>query len=221
MGVAGRLLRHEQDLFWGDSVSRNPTDRGKVDSKRSVLIHGRGGPQSVVVAGANVYDTKLLEITLESVVVERHGVGDEGIQHLCLDRGYDNSTGHQAVAVYRYRGHVKRIRKEKPNSKGIKRYSPCRWVVERTLAWLSKCRAILVQCDKKATQLLGPNPIRARLDLVPPPTATSSFEIVSIFRNMASRWRPANCSETSGLCGNLPQLTVAMPWQRRSCMRYL
>ena len=102
-----------------DSVSRNPTDRGKADSKQSVLIDGRGGPLSMVVAGANVHDTKLLRITLESVVVERHGVGDEGIQHLCLDKGYDNSTGHQAVAAYRYRGHIKRVREEKPNSKGI------------------------------------------------------------------------------------------------------
>ena len=41
-------------------MSRNPTDRGKADSKRSALIDGKGGPLSVVVAGANVHDTKLL-----------------------------------------------------------------------------------------------------------------------------------------------------------------
>jgi transposase len=32
---------------------------------------------------------------------------------------------------------------------------PRRWVVERTLGWLSKCRAILVRYDKKATNYLG------------------------------------------------------------------
>ena len=63
--------RHGQGPFWGDSIGRNPTDGGKAGSKRSVLVDGGGGPLSVVVAGANVHDTKLLAITLESVVVER------------------------------------------------------------------------------------------------------------------------------------------------------
>ena len=61
---------HGQGPFWGDSTGRNPTDRGKAGSKRSVLVDGSGGPLSVVVAGANVHDTKLLAMTLESVVVE-------------------------------------------------------------------------------------------------------------------------------------------------------
>ncbi len=30
-----------------------------------------------------------------------------------------------------------------------------RWIVERTLAWLSKCRAILIRWDKKAENYLG------------------------------------------------------------------
>ncbi len=31
----------------------------------------------------------------------------------------------------------------------------CGWVLERTLAWLSKCRAILIRWDKKAANYLG------------------------------------------------------------------
>ena len=108
----------------------------------------------MVVAGANVHDTKLLAMTLESVVVER-AVGCEGTQHLCLDKGYDNPTGHQAVAAHGYRGHIRRIGEEKLDGKGVKRYPARRWVVERTLAWLSKCRAILVRYDKKASNYLG------------------------------------------------------------------
>ena len=30
-----------------------------------------------------------------------------------------------------------------------------RWMVERTLAWLSKCRASLVRCDKKVSNHIG------------------------------------------------------------------
>ena len=49
----------------------------------------------MVVAGANVHDTKLLAQTSESIVVERPDGCDEGPQHLCLDKSYDNPTGCQ------------------------------------------------------------------------------------------------------------------------------
>ncbi len=49
-----------------------------------------------------------------------------------------------------------RIGEEKldPTS-GEKRYPARRWVVERTLAWLSKCRALLVRYDKHAANFRG------------------------------------------------------------------
>ena len=140
--------------FGGDSVGRNPTDRGKAGRKRSVLVDGSGGPLSVV-AGANVHDTKLLAATLESVVVEVPHGGDAAAKHLCLDKGYDNPTGRQAVAAHGYLGHIRRISEEKLDAQGVKRYPARRWVVERTLAWLSKCRAILMRYDKKASNYLG------------------------------------------------------------------
>ena len=107
---------------------------------------------SLVVAGANVHDTKLLAMTLDSIVVERP---DTKVEHLCLDKGYDNPTGHGAVAEYGYQGHVRRIGEEKLDAKDEKRYPARRWVVERTLAWLSKCRAILVRYDKKVSNYIG------------------------------------------------------------------
>ena len=96
---------------------------------------------SLVVAGANVHDTKLPAMTLDSVAVERP---DTRVEHLCLDKGYDDPTGHEAVAAHGYQGHIQRIGEEKPDSAGEKHYPARRWVVERTLAWLSKCRAIQV-----------------------------------------------------------------------------
>ena len=38
---------------------------------------------------------------------------------------------------------------------GEKTFPARRWVVERTLGWLSKCRAILVRYDKKPANYLG------------------------------------------------------------------
>jgi putative transposase len=123
--------------------------------KRSLLVEADGGPLAVVVAGANVHDTKLLAATLSAIVVERPTPTPEARQHLCLDKGYDNPTGEAAVAEHHYEPHIRRIGEEKLASDGEKRFPARRWVVERTLSWLSKCRAILVRYDKKASNYLG------------------------------------------------------------------
>ena len=137
LGMAvGRLL-HGKGAFWGGgAIGRNPTDRGKAGSKKSILVDGAGGPLSVVVAGANVHATKLLRPTLESIVVDR----PEGVQNLCLDKGYDNPTGHRTGADAGYQPHIRRIGEEELDQSGEKTHPARRWVVERTLGWLSKCR---------------------------------------------------------------------------------
>ena len=89
-----------------------------------------------------------------AVVAERPAPG-EVEQHLCLDKGYDNPTGREAAAGGGHTPHIRRIGEEKgptPRHPGAK---PRRWVVERTLAWLSKCRGILVRYDKKDSNYLG------------------------------------------------------------------
>ena len=110
---------------------------------------------SVVVAGANVHDTKLLAATLEAIVVERPQPTEKAPQHLTLDNGYDNPSGHGVSAAHDYQAHIRRIGEEKLDAHGKKRYAARRRVVERALAWLSKCRAILIHYDKKASNYLG------------------------------------------------------------------
>jgi putative transposase len=136
-------------------IGPNPMDRAKAGTKRSILVEADGGPLSIVVSGANVHDTKLLRKTLEAVVVERPVPTEETPQHLCLDKAYDNPTGHGTVAEYDYQPHIRRIGEEKLDDAGEKRHPARRWVVERTWAWLSKCRAILVRYDKKARNYLA------------------------------------------------------------------
>jgi len=131
--------------------------------KRSLLVEADGGPLAVVVAPANVHDTKLLERTLEAVIVKRPRPTRDRPQHLCLDKGYDNPTGHQAALAQHYTPHIRRIGEEKldaakrtaKRNTTRRRYPARRWVVERTLAWLSKCRAVLVRYDKKSCNYLG------------------------------------------------------------------
>ena len=106
------------------------------------------------IEGANVHDAKLLAATIEAIVVERP---DPAVcpQHLCLDKAYDNPTGRAATQAGGYIPHIRRIGEEKLDNRGELRHPARRWVVERTLAWLQKCRAILIRYDKKASNYRG------------------------------------------------------------------
>jgi putative transposase len=126
--------------------------------KRSLLVEAAGGPLAVVLAGANVnvHDIQLLAATLEAVVVERPPPTPERPQHLCVDLGDDTPTGAAAVASQQYRPHLRRSGKEQLDlATGEPRFPARRWVVERTLAWLSKCRALLIRYDKRAANFRG------------------------------------------------------------------
>jgi putative transposase len=136
-------------------VGKNPTDRGKPGTKTSLLVEAQGGPLGVVVAGANVPDAQLLEATIEAVVLERPEPTPEAPQHLCLDKGYDNPTGRQAATTAGHMPHIRRIGEEAKACDRRKGHKPRRWVVERTLGWLFKCRALLVRYDKHWVNYLG------------------------------------------------------------------
>ena len=136
-------------------MGRNPTDRGKNGTKKSVLVDGAGGPLGAVIVGANRPDPQVLRATIEAIVVERPEPTAEKRQHLCLDKGYDNPTGRKALEGTGYTPHIRRIGEEKKSCDSSKGHKPRRWVVERTLAWLSKCRGILVRYDKKDENYLG------------------------------------------------------------------
>ena len=110
-----------------------------------------GGPLAIVVAGANVPDAKLLDATIEAIVLERPG--PEHPQHLCLDKGYDSDDSWGACVDHEYIPHIALIRDERPPRP--KRHPARRWVVERTLAWLSKCRGILIRWETKSQNYLG------------------------------------------------------------------
>ena len=73
----------------GEETGKSPVDRGKLGTKRSVLIDGRGAPLSVVVAGANRHDKTIAMQTIDEMVAERPEKRVYRLHHLCLDKGYD------------------------------------------------------------------------------------------------------------------------------------
>ena len=127
----------------GNLVGPNPTDRAKNGVQKSLLVEQDGGPLSSVIAGANVPDARLLAETLAAVVVERPAPEPGYEPPLCLDKGFDNDTGWEATVERDSEPHIALIRDQRPPRP--KRFKPKRWGVERTLAWLSQCRAILIR----------------------------------------------------------------------------
>ena len=88
-------------------------------------------------------------------MIERPEPTEKTQQHLCLDKDYDNPTGRAAATSHGHTPHIRRIGEEKLDQTDRKRHKARRWVVERTLGWLSKCRAIMVRYAKKSCNYLG------------------------------------------------------------------
>ncbi len=139
----------------GDQIGPNPTDRAKNGTKKSLLVDGEGGPLAIVVAPANVNDHLLLAETIEAIVVERPRPTKRAPQHLCLDGGFNNEPTREVVAAYGYVAHIRPGGLEEPPPSDRPKHPARRWVVERTLAWLSKCRGLLVRYEKKSDNYLG------------------------------------------------------------------
>ncbi len=133
----------------------NPTDRGKCGTKKSMQVEGAGGPLGLVIAGANVPEAHLLQATMEAIVVDRPKPTKEEPQHLCVDGAYDTPKGRGAMEAGKYTPHIRHKPDPKKRRARSQGHKPRRWVVERTLAWLSKCRGLLIRYDKKDKNYLG------------------------------------------------------------------
>jgi putative transposase len=134
-------------LSRSEVVGRNPTDRGKQGVKRSLLVDAMGLPLALVVGPANRNDHRLLAETLDSLVARRPA-RTAMAQHLCLDLGYDDAGSRHEAAR---RGYVVHIRgwREEVRKRTSKRKRAHRWVVERTHAWLNRCRRLLIRWERK------------------------------------------------------------------------
>ena len=89
----------------GEKTGKNPTDRGKVGTKRSLLVNAQGLPLGIVVSGAHTPDGRLLDATLHAVPIERPDP-ETTDQHLCLDKGYSGEPCATVAEAAGYTVHV-------------------------------------------------------------------------------------------------------------------
>lgn len=142
MGPKAKPLWHETQWETTRQIG------GKKGTKRSLLVDGRGAPLSLIVAGANRHDVKLLAQTLDAIVVQRPRPTKLRPQNLCLDKGY---AGKPAEKEIRERGYIPHVpKKGMPQARYKTKGRARRWVVERTHSWMNNYRKLRVRYEKKA-----------------------------------------------------------------------
>jgi putative transposase len=139
----------------GEGTGKNPTDRSKIGTKRSLWTDGEGIPLGVAVSGANTHDKRLVDATLMSSPIDRPEPTKKRPQNLCLDKGYDYEDVRQSVADYGYTAHIPHRGEEQSARKKIPGYRARRWVVERTHSWMNRFRRLLIRWEKKVANYKG------------------------------------------------------------------
>jgi len=133
----------------------NPTDRGKLGVKRSLLTEAVGIPVGIAIDGANRHDMKLVRRTLQSIFADRPEPTEQSPQGLCLDKGYDYEEVREIVKEFGFTAHIRARGEEAQAIKHEAGFKARRWVVERTHSWMNRFRRILVRWEKLAETYLA------------------------------------------------------------------
>ncbi len=139
----------------GGKAGRNPTDRGKLGTKRSLLAEGRGVPAGLGVDGANRNDFQLLRRTVESIPVARPQPSRRRKPGLRLDKGYDLKEVRELLREFGFTPHVRARGEEAQAIRRKPGFQARRRAAERDRSWRSRFRAILVRRGKKAVNDLA------------------------------------------------------------------
>lgn len=136
----------------------------------------KGIPLSVVISSASSHDINLVTDVVDNTVIKRpksksisssykpRSGRRRRRQHLCLDKGYKSSQEEQELIKRGYELHIpikkKRTGKGEGEEEGKvmsfrKKYSPKRWVVERTNSWHNRFRKLFTRYEKKSDNYLG------------------------------------------------------------------
>ena len=131
-------------LCGGEIAGRSPVDRGKLGTKRSLMVDGAGIPIGCVVAGAHHHDSLLLSPTLDKL--GRFGVDlpDEITVH--LDAGYDSKKTRDLLTELGCRWVI--------STKGEPLQAGARWMVERTNSWHNRGFKKLLICTERRARVM-------------------------------------------------------------------
>jgi IS5 family transposase len=126
----------------GALTGKSPTDRAKAGSKHHLLVDRNGLPLAESLTGANVHDTHELFPLLDAIpeVKQPRGRPRHRPAKLHADKAYASRKNRRGL---RRRGIAARI--ARPGIESKQRLGRHRWVVERSLSWLSRQRRLRVR----------------------------------------------------------------------------
>ena len=130
-----------KNVYGGDCIGRNPTDRGRMAKKLSVAVDDKGIPYSLICTPGNRSDMQLLEPTLAAAITPTVAGTP-----LYTDKGYDSAANRRTCLAYGYRDRIFRRR----TSNGRRTHAK-RGVVERFFSWLDKYRRLIVRYERYVT----------------------------------------------------------------------
>jgi len=124
-----------------------PVDRGTPGAKLHVLTDAGGLPLAVAVSAANTHDSLALIPLVQALpaVRSRRGPRRRRPAKLHADKSYDYSHLRAWLRVRRITPRIAR--------RGVgasTRLGRHRWVVERSLAWLTGYRRLTLRCERSA-----------------------------------------------------------------------
>lgn len=125
-----------------DTAENKGYDGGKKISgiKRHIAVDTQGLPHAIHITTANITDRE------GAVVMATNSKEDlSDVKNFLVDGGY--TGGPFSIAIQEILGAAVEIAKRSELHKFV--VIPKRWVVERSFAWLEKCRRLWKNCERK------------------------------------------------------------------------
>lgn len=131
-----------QSVKNADTAECKGYDAGKKVSgiKRHIAVDSQGLPHAITVTTANVTDRQGALLA-----VERYKENLSAVKNILVDGGYTGAPF--ADEIYRILGATVEVAKRSELHSFV--VMPKRWVVERSFAWLEKCRRLWKNCERK------------------------------------------------------------------------
>lgn len=131
----------------GWETGKDPTNRGKLGTKRHVVVDRGGVPLAITISASNVHDSRRMLPTVDAIPPIRTGMPGRPRKRpvkLHADKAYDSRSLREAL---RRRGITPRIARRGIESK--ERLGRYRWVIERTLSWLNRYRRLKIRYEQR------------------------------------------------------------------------
>lgn len=133
----------------GDHTGRNPTDRSKYGTKRSIIIDGNGIPLSLVIGAANVHDSQFIDKNLDNIIVPKYRLSVYP-DKLCADKAYDGINIDILVLLKGLKPVIAKKGRINSFTRNWKR-----WSIERTFSWINKFKKVSQRWEKRSENYEG------------------------------------------------------------------